>query len=67
MTNHLRLDLNLVEGLAVVDTNDASDHFWNNDHVAEVSSHWLRLLTSWGLPFLLEKVEHYDKALSKKI
>lgn len=36
VSDHLGLDLNLVEGLAVVDANNGSDHFWDNDHVAEV-------------------------------
>ena len=31
------LDFNLVEGLAVVDSNDASDHLRNHNHVTQVS------------------------------
>lgn len=54
MTDHLRLDLNLVEGLAVVHTNDATNHFRYDDHVPEVSSNWLRFLTRWSLPFLFQ-------------
>ena len=52
VTNHLRLDLDLVEGLPVVHTNDASNHLWDNDHVPQVGSHWLWLLSLWCLPFL---------------
>jgi hypothetical protein len=37
VTNHLGLDLNLVESLTVVDTEDRADHLGNNDHVAQVS------------------------------
>ena len=37
VTNHLGLDLDLVEGLTVVDTEDRADHLGNNDHVAQVS------------------------------
>ena len=37
VTSHFRLDFNLVEGLTVVDTNNGTDHFRNNDHVTEVS------------------------------
>jgi hypothetical protein len=43
------LDLNLVEGLSIVHTNDTTDHLRDNDHVAEVSPHRLGLLTSWCL------------------
>lgn len=54
MANHLGLDLNLIEGLAIVDSNNAPNHFRYNDHVAKVSSNWLRLLPRWGLPFLFQ-------------
>ena len=37
VTNHLGLDLDLVESLTVVDTEDRADHLGNNDHVAQVS------------------------------
>jgi hypothetical protein len=37
VTNHLRLDLHSVEDLAVVHTDDASDHLGDDDHVPEVS------------------------------
>lgn len=30
------LDFNLVECFAVVDTNDAADHFWHDDHVTKM-------------------------------
>lgn len=40
---HLNLDL--VEGLAVVHTNDATNHLGDNDHVAEVSPHRFGLFT----------------------
>jgi len=36
VTNHLGLDLDLVEGLAVVDTNDRANHLGDNNHVAKV-------------------------------
>ena len=38
------LDFDLVEDFAVVDTDDRSDHFWNDDHVSQVGLHgrWLR-------------------------
>jgi hypothetical protein len=36
VSDHLRLDLDLVEGFAVVDANDAADHFWYDDHVPQM-------------------------------
>lgn len=49
----------LIEGLAVVDSNDRSDHFWDDDHVAQVSLHDCGLLHWWsfflGLAQLLEQ------------
>jgi len=56
VANHLRLDLNLVEGLAIVDTNNASNHLRDNDHVAEMGLHWLWLLTSWSILFRLAQL-----------
>ena len=52
VANHLRLDLNLIEGLAVVDADDAPNHLRHNDHVAEVGLHRLRLLTGGSILFL---------------
>ena len=37
VANHLRLDLNLVEGLAVVDANVRTNQLGNNDHITQVS------------------------------
>lgn len=59
MTNHLRLDLDLVELLAGVDANDATDHLGNDDHVSEVSLDNLGLLV--GLSLLLGLAELLDK------
>jgi len=36
VSNHLGLDLDLVEGLSVVDTDDGTDHLGDDDHVTEV-------------------------------
>lgn len=46
VTNHLWLDLNGVERFTVVDTNERSDHLWNNNHVSQVSlnKNWLTSL-----------------------
>lgn len=42
VANHVWLDLNKVEHLAVVDTNHRADHLRKDDLVAEVGLHWLR-------------------------
>lgn len=39
------LDLDLVEGLAVVDADHGADHLGQDHHVAKVSTHGLGLLT----------------------
>ena len=49
MTNHLRFDFNLVKCLAVVDTNDGSNHLGDNDHVSQVCLHNFGLLIWWSL------------------
>lgn len=59
MTNHLRLDLDLVELLAGVDTNDGADHLGDNDHVTEVGLDEVGLLVGLGL--LLGLAELLDK------
>lgn len=38
------LDFDLIENLAVVNTNNAANHFWDNDHVTQVGLDALRLL-----------------------
>lgn len=46
VAQHFRSDFNLVEGLTVVDTDDGTDHFWDDDHVSQVG-----LDNSWLLVF----------------
>lgn len=60
MANHLRLDLHLVELLAGVDTNDATNHLGNDNHVTEVSLDEIGLLVGLGL--LLGLAELLDEA-----
>ena len=62
VSDHLRLDLNLVERVSVVDTDDGTNHLWNDDHVSEVRSHGLWLLSLWG--FLLGLVELLNQSVS---
>lgn len=58
--DHLSLDLNGAENLTVVDTNDGTNHLWNNDHVSEVGLDNSWLLVGWsvelGLSELLDEV-----------
>ena len=44
MTDHLSLDFNVVETLAVVNTNNRSNHLRNNNHVTKMGLYWLRTL-----------------------
>ena len=44
VTNHLSLDFNIVEALAIVNTDNRTNHLRNNQHVTEVSLHGLRTL-----------------------
>lgn len=60
MSNHLRLNFNLVELLAGVDTDNASNHLGNNDHVTEVGLDEVGLLVGLGL--LLGLAELLDQA-----
>ncbi len=36
MTSHFRLNFHAVENLSIVNTNDTSNHFWNNNHISQV-------------------------------
>ena len=49
VTNHLGLDLNLVELLSGVDADDGTDHLGDNNHVTEVRLHEVGLLVGLGL------------------
>lgn len=49
MANHLGLDLNLVELLTGVDTDDGADHLGDDDHVTEVGLDEVGLLVGLGL------------------
>ena len=49
MSDHLRLDLHLIELLARVDTNHTSNHLWNHNHVPEMSLDEVGLFVRLGL------------------
>jgi len=56
MASHLRLDFHRVENLAVVDADDTADHFWDDNHVPEVSLDDCRLLIRGSLLFGLAQL-----------
>ena len=60
MTDHLGLDLDLVELLAGVDGDDAANHLGDDNHVAEVRLDRVGLLVGLGL--LLGLAELLDEA-----
>ena len=59
MSNHLRLDLDLVELLSRVDTNDGTNHLRNDNHVSQVSLDKVWLLV--GASLLLRLAELLDE------
>ena len=59
VANHFRLDFDLVELLSGVDTNDGSDHLWDDNHVTEVGLDEVWLLVGLGL--LLRLAELLDQ------
>lgn len=59
VTNHLRLDLDLVELLSGVDSNDGTNHLWDDNHVTEMGLDEVWLLVWLGL--LLSLAELLDQ------
>lgn len=49
MTDHLRPNFNLVEFLSGVDTDDAANHLWDDDHVTQMCLDEIGLLVGLGL------------------
>ncbi len=60
MAHHLRLDLDLVELLARIDTNDAANHFRHDNHVSQVCLDKIGLLIRLGV--LLRFAQFLDQA-----
>lgn len=60
------LDFNLVEGLAVIDTDYGTNHFRYNDHVAKVSLHSFWLLVGQSLLLGLAKLFNERHGLALK-
>ena len=61
VSQHIWLDLYLVESLSVVHTNNATDHLWDDDHVSQVSADRVWLLAS-SLHSLSSLTELLDKS-----
>jgi hypothetical protein len=59
VSDHLRLDFNLVELLSGVDTDDTANHFRDDNHVTKVSLDQIWLLVGLGL--LLSLAELLDE------
>ena len=59
MTNHFRLDFDLVEFLARVDTDDTTDHFWHDNHISKVGFDQVWLFI--GLGALFRTTEFLDE------
>lgn len=59
VTNHLGLDLNSVELLSRVDTNNGANHLGDDNHVTEVGLDGIRLLV--GLSLLLGLAQLLDE------
>jgi len=64
VSNHLRLDLNLVESFSLVNSDNASNHLWENNHVSKMSLHTLRLLKCGTLLLCLSQAFEQSKVLS---
>merc|ERR1719453_1532543 len=61
--NHVSLNLDLVEHLAVVHTDDRANHLRQDDHVAEVSLDALGLLASSGVAVLLSGTKALEESV----
>jgi hypothetical protein len=59
VSNHFRLDFDLVELLARVDTNDATNHLRDHNHVSQMRLDEIRLLI--GLRLLLGLAQLLDQ------
>ncbi|CAL3966346.1 unnamed protein product [Diplocarpon coronariae] len=56
VSNHLGLNFNLVKFLSGVDSDNAANHFWNDNHVTEMGLDEVWLLVGSGLLLRLTKL-----------
>ena len=71
MTNHFGLDFYLIEGFSIVNSDNASNHFWNDNHVTQMGLDNLRLFTGSSFQFLTRNqirllMTCYDKRQTNK-
>ncbi len=66
VTDHFGLDFDLVENLSVVDTDDRSNHFRDNDHITKVSLDNLRLLILTTVELSLTQALNQSERLTLK-
>jgi len=70
VSNHVRLNLNLVEGLTVVNAHNVANHLGDDEHAAKVSTNGVGLLTFRGrfldLPKLINKGSALDVKTARK-
>jgi hypothetical protein len=66
VSDHLRLDLNLIEFLSRVNTNDGADHLRDDNHVSEVSLDKVWLLIWLGLLLCLAQLLNQTHRLAFK-
>ena len=66
MSNHLRLDFNLVEFLSRVDTNDATNHFGDHNHVSQMGLDKVGFLIWLGLLLCLAQLLDQTHRLALK-
>jgi len=64
VASHLWLDLDRVENLAVVNSDNGTNHFWDNNHVSEVSLDDSRFFVGRGLLLGLTKLLDQTQGLS---
>lgn len=60
VTNHLRLNLNLIKLLSTVDTNNTTNHLGHHNHISQMRLNQIRLLIRTS--FLLGLAEFLDEA-----
>ena len=68
VTNHFWFDFNSVENFTIVNTDNRTNHFWNNDHVSQVSfdSSWSFIwlsVSSGNSQFLIKPIGLESKPL----
>ena len=66
VTDHFRSDFDLVEDLTVVNTNNRTNHFWNDDHVSQVSSDNSWLFIFWSRQFSSSQLLHQTSWLFRQ-